>query len=358
MRNRRAVALVFASAFGCVGCRGSSTRGVTPEHLPDERALVTVRSALSGKVRWTAKVPGRCGRVSAAGESYLVINDQVLDRRTGRWMWHANGAVGVRGASTGTDGDVSPVVDGPTIIVMHRGALQGRDPRTGRMRWTRRQAWFAHSLMAVGPSTVVAARGGVPGAVTTAATAWDRATGKKRWSAEIPSGSIALTRTMVAVNGDALRGLDVNTGAPRWVAPLGSAPVAVGVDADVAVVGGADGIVAFDAVTGSRRWTAAGFDHFLVQPGSGVVTMSRNNEPTDELVDLKSGARRLKLDGLNSAILPVSATRVVRAGLGVYEGIRGDGRVVWTASKARGFASESDALVGKDLVTIPDHCER
>ena len=293
-----------------------------------------------------------------------MINEQVLDRQTGRWLWHAGGAAGVRGTSRGTDGDVAPVVDGPTIIVMRHGTLEGRDPRSGRVRWTRRQRGFAPppgaggTGIAVGPSTVVVGRSEAPGALTTDAIALDRATGKERWAANIPSGPITLTRNIVMVEGGALRGLDLNTGALRWEAQVASVSVAVGVDADAAVVANIDGIDAFDAVTGSQRWTVARSDHFLVQPGSGVVMMYRTNEPTRLVVDIKTGAERARFDAANSEILPLSARRFVRAGLDVYEGIRADGRVVWTTPKARGFESENDALVGDDLVTIPDHCER
>ena len=156
----------------------------------------------------------------------------------------------------------------------------------------------------------------------------------------------------------ALRGVDLSTGALRWEAPAASVSVAVGVDADVAVVANADGIAAFDAVSGSKRWTVARFDHFLVQPGSGVVVMSRENEPTRLVLDIKTGAERARFDAPNSAIFPLSARHFVREGVDVYEGISADGRVIWTTPKARGFESENDALVGDDLLTIPDHCER
>ena len=218
-----------------------------------------------------------------------------------RWLWHAGGAAEVRGASRGTDGDVAPVVDGPTIIVMRHGTLEGRDPRSGRVRWTRRQRGFAPppgaggTGVAVGPSTVVVGRSEAPGALTTDAIALDRATGKERWAANIPSGPITLTRNIVMVEGGALRGLDLNTGALRWEAQVASVSVAVGVDADAAVVANSDGIDAFDAVTGSQRWTVARSDHFLVQPGSGVVMMYRTNEPTRLVVDIKTGSERARL---------------------------------------------------------------
>ena len=61
---------------------------------------------------------------------------------------------------------------------------------------------------------------------------------------------------------------------------------------------------------------------------------------------------------MNSEIFPLSARRFVRAGLDVYEGLPADGRVVWTTPEARGFESENDTVIGGDLVTIPDHCER
>ncbi len=91
--------------IGVVGCSAESEAGSRPagskHHGPP--AAVTVRSAITGKTRWTAKIPGKCGQVEATGAKYFVINKQVIDRRTGRVLWRQRGWSG-GGATMGKHG--------------------------------------------------------------------------------------------------------------------------------------------------------------------------------------------------------------------------------------------------------------
>ncbi len=358
MRFRRVLALACVSTFAFVSCESSTTRGVTLAQLPGPQSVVTVRSATTGTVRWTARVPGRCGRVNAAGPRYLVINEQVLDRRSGRLLWRGKGSAVVRGASMGTEGDPAGVPDGSTLIVKRSNGVQGVDPRTGRVQWQHHSGGPDTSLLTVGPTAVVVMYSPLPGAGTVAATAWDRVTGRKKWSARIPNGSVSVTRRTVVVWGDgALRGFDIGTGRARW-AVTASTDAGVGVDSGIAVVKRPEGIAAFDDATGSRLWDAAGVDYFRVQPGSGVVAASRINDPIVRLLDLRTGVIRARLDVPNSEVFALSRRWLVRAGLAVYQGMRADGHVVWSIPKLTGFEGEGGYLVNGDLVTIPDHCQR
>jgi hypothetical protein len=316
---------------------------------------------ITGKVRWTARVPGRCGQITNAGASYLVINRKVLDRRNGRVLWRTRGAEGA-GTSTGS-GAIAPIADGPTIIVVRRGVLEGRAPRSGRVRWTRRSPSIEESGVFVGPTRVVAIRRFAPGqtfvpGASTTATAWDRATGREKWSAEVPLPGYETSvtrRSLVIMEAGISRvqGLDIETGHQRWWTwlPAGG-PESLGVGAGVAVVLGPGGTEAFDDASGSLLWSMPGLDQFDVLPERGLVTVS------GRLVDIRSGVVRAEVPTSQSISYPVSNRRVVRATPRGYESVDADGHVVWTVSTPRGFAGEGTHLIGNDLVVIPDHCPR
>ena len=304
--------------------------------------------------------------MSEAGDGYLAIAGNgltVVDRKTGRVRWRDHTTtVGPFPSQIplGTIRRNGPVPAGPTVVVGHAGVIQGRDPRTGAVRWHR--PVDPAFLVSAGPKIVVAAQINPMGLTTSRATAWDRATGRQRWSHQIPkvaSGTTVTARALVVVEAGStqVRGLDIETGTPRWAVtmPIGGDHSIAARD-DVVVLLGFSGVEAYDDRSGARLWSLPGADQFQLQPGTGLVSVRRGDGPT-RVVDLRTGATRAEIPAGRAWVFPVSANRMVRQGR-EYAGIDARGRVRWTVPAPDGFHQrETMQVIGTDMVSMSDRCD-
>ena len=365
---RRLSILGVAVLFGLVGCTGSES---TPTGTTSSKPLHTVEvadySAISGAPRWHLQIPGECGRVVGVGDDFLGIWTNrltVVDRRTGQVRWRDR--LVAKGWSTpsrvplGTIRRDGPVPAGPTIVVGHAGIIQGRDPSTGRVRW--RQRVDPGSLVSAGPTIVVAAQVDPMGLTTSSATAWDRATGRQHWSHQIPkvaSGTTVTARALVVVEAGSslVRGLDIETGTPRWQAtmPIGGDHSIAAADG-IVIIEGLSGVEAYDDRSGSKLWTSPGNDQFQLQPGTGLASVWHGDGPV-RVVDLRTGATQIELADGRSFVFPVSTNRMVLQGAG-YSGTDARGRVHWKIPAPDGFYKrETMQVIGNDMVTMSDRCD-
>ena len=364
---RRPCVLGIAVLLGLVGCTGSrSTPTGAQLSKPRHKVKVVDYSAISGEELWRLRVPGECGLVVDAGIRYfgIVAGNRltVVDRKTGRVRWRDETRAGPFPSQIplGTIRRNGPVSAGPTVVVGRVGAIQGRDPRTGARRW--RQPVDPAFLVSAGPTVVVAAPINPMGLTTSSATAWDRATGQKRWSHQIPkvaSGTTVTARALVVVEAGStqVRGLDIETGTPRWAVTMpigGDHSIAVG--DGVVIIHGLFGAEAYDDRSGQKLWSTPGADQFQLQPGTGLVSVRRGDGPV-RVVDLRSGATRAEIPAGRAWVFPVSANRMVRQGR-EYVGIDARGRVRWTVPAPDGFQKrETMQVIGTDMVTMSDRCD-
>ncbi|MFN2505547.1 MAG: PQQ-binding-like beta-propeller repeat protein [Acidimicrobiales bacterium] len=226
----------------------------------------------SGAVRWSAERIGVRDVAPLLAPEVVVVaaDDGVIayDRDSGRLRWEA--ALGER-ANT-------PVMaGGAAVVTTWEGSLIALDQGDGSVRWRTRLGGDALGPAAAAEAVVVATfdSGEAAGVV-----AVDAATGRHRWSTELPPGGVSAPAVVVVGEGDgggrgggpeavtvtvagdaAARGLSLDAGAERWRQPVegaGSpevAPLALG--GTVLVPDRQGALALLDARTGSERWTAS-----------------------------------------------------------------------------------------------------
>jgi outer membrane protein assembly factor BamB len=209
------------------------------------------------------------GDLARDGHPYPVTLDSAGAARLAvSWRAHLDGAI-----------DGTPAVAGSSVVAGSAGgALVAFDVLTGATRWAR------HGLGAISDSPLIAGTTVYVGTLTGQVLAADLLTGKTRWSWEAPSDAELWSSPVlyggVVIAGVAspygdnplipgrLFGLDAVTGTMRWssciedgCAPGGGVWSTPAIDqSGVAFVGvgnPVDGVVAFDPLTGKRKWLAA-----------------------------------------------------------------------------------------------------
>ncbi len=356
---RRAVAAVTVMALALLAaCSGSDSDD--PEAKPPKSGgpTVTVRSAITGRLRWRAPAPKGCAQVTAAGPDYLVVNNTVFDRRTGRVRWTAPGVV-AGWIETGSAGPRGPAPDGPTIIFESADGkwVVARDPGDGAVRWRRRGAFG--SAIFVGPDTVAfAARADDPS--KSSVTAVNRRTGRVRWRADLPlvgfASAGAGSAFLVGESGtSALRAFDSMTGTFLWSAEfLTGGPQSLGTSGDVVVLRANRGIDAYDVATGAHLWTGPSVDLFEVHPGGGTVVAWQSGATTAQILDARTGVVIATPAVRGGGMLTVGNGRSLFVSSTGYAGVDRNGARDWRVPAPSGVSRGSIQVAGDDLVLTTD----
>jgi outer membrane assembly lipoprotein YfgL len=217
MNRALRLALLPLLLAGLAGCSFFS-RGPEkprPAELQQNPALLGVRQAWSahvGAVAFPLAVqPAGETLALAGGEGNVVM----LDAASGRELWRAN-AGGALSAGVGSDGRTAAVVTRANEVVAFAG---------GRELWRQKlpAQGYTAPLVAGGRVFVLAADRSV--------TALDGQTGRKLWTQQRPGEPLVLRQggvmlavgdTLVVGQSGRLAGLNPNTGAIRWEAPVAS----------------------------------------------------------------------------------------------------------------------------------------
>ena len=220
-------------ATGWPGLWGPSRNAITPA-LPSPPR--------SAKSLWHRQSQGGYSELAVAGQRIVTMElrdgvDYVvaLDPETGRDLWATRIGPTYRGHDSSEDGPIAtPAIDGADVFAIGpHGLLVALDLKTGRERWRHdlgasfgaaMPVWgFAASPLVEGQLVLVAA-GGAKGQ---GLLAFDRASGKLRWSA-VPglsagyssavAATIAGTRQVIVVRGDRVAAVSVADGRELWSA--------------------------------------------------------------------------------------------------------------------------------------------
>lgn len=211
------LALLPVLLAGLAGCAffGSGPEKPRPAELQANPALLGVRQAWSahvGSVAFPLAVQTSGSTVALAGGDGNVL---MLDAASGRELWRAN-AGGPLSAGVGSDGRTAAVVTSTNEVVAFAG---------GRELWRQKLSaqGYTAPLVAGGRVFVLAADRSI--------TAMDGQTGRKLWTQQRPGEPLVLRQggvmlavgdTLVAGQSGRLAGLNPNTGAIRWEAPIAS----------------------------------------------------------------------------------------------------------------------------------------
>lgn len=230
--------------------------------------------AATGTLRWSWTNPSLSDFVGsptvAGGVVYLTTRDfgvWALDAATGKVRWHA---------TTDPTADLwsSPTVAGGRVFVASN-KLYSFDATTGVRRYAVSLPSYTASTVAVSGGTVFVHSGG-------GLSAYDAATGSRRFSyvvgdSEIHMGSPVVAGSVVYVSaGNALHAVDAATGARRWMstayslAPGRSPALANGVVYAIANAVPGYSVVAVDAADGRALWNAPLPDEWM--PTDPVVS--------------------------------------------------------------------------------------
>lgn len=217
MNRALRLALLPVLLAGLAGCSffGRGPEKPKPAELQSNPALLGVRQAWSthvGPVAFPLAVQPAGDTVALAGGEGSVV---VLDAASGRELWRAN-AGGPLSAGVGSDGRTAAVVTRANEVVAFAA---------GRELWRQKlpAQGYTAPLVAGGRVFVLAADRSV--------TAMDGQTGRKLWTQQRPGEPLVLRQggvmlavgdTLVVGQSGRLAGLNPNTGAIRWEAPIAS----------------------------------------------------------------------------------------------------------------------------------------
>jgi hypothetical protein len=320
-----------------------------------------------GLVRWTTALPGQWiaksgldGTVPASGQAYAAVGDGIAAvgvgmtvyayaSGSGKLLWtlpllgFPSGAaiVSVRawpgeitaGVAYGT-GASAPASERSEVVISAATGLRVRDYAA---------APFGGAVAASAAATVIVG--------SSAVTSYTSKTGKVRW--RVPTGSAAqawrvdgqylyVTEAAGGYLGSqpvtALRKIDLVTGAEQVIKPFGpsfAGTLGVAV-AGVVLFTGAQGVTAYDGITGARLWSIAGAVPEGTDPSRRLVYLTKGGN----LLGLDPWTGRVKASVSGSAAGGSGGMYTVRAGvaLGLDQGANGDAwgyniaaqRVTWT----------------------------
>ena len=216
---------------GWPGLWGPSRNAVAPALASPPR---------SAKNLWRRPSQGGYSELAIAGSRIVTMDlrdgaDYVvaLDAETGKDLWATRLGPTYRGHDSSEDGPIAtPAIDGADVFAVGpHGLLVALDLKSGRERWrhelgaafgTAMPVWgFAASPLVEGQLVIVAA-GGAKGQ---GLLAFDRASGKPRWSAlaglsagysSAVAATLAGTRQVIVVRGDRVAAVSVADGKELW----------------------------------------------------------------------------------------------------------------------------------------------
>jgi outer membrane protein assembly factor BamB len=220
-------------AAGWPGLWGPSRNAVIP-------ALAT--PPRSAKSLWTRKSQGGYSELAIAGQRVITMDlrdgiDHVvaLDAATGNDIWATRIGATYRGHDSSEDGPIAtPTIDGSDVFAVGPNAvIVALDLNTGRERWRHdlqksygaaMPGWgFAASPLVEGQLVIVP----TGGAQSQGLLAFDRSSGKLRWSAlpgisagysSAVAATLAGTRQVIVVRGDRVAAVALADGRELWSA--------------------------------------------------------------------------------------------------------------------------------------------
>jgi outer membrane protein assembly factor BamB len=307
-------------------------------------------------VRWSLVLPaGPWGLAADARGAVVTVDDGsvlAVDPR-GHTRWTARRIDVVEG---------EPAIDADTVLVGGAGGVTALGRDNGRVRWHADAVAPVTSLALAGATALAGDHAGT-------LTAFDAATGARRWSvhhdgrlwsgARVDPATGSVVATWHGTGEPVLQTLDLATGALRWSAVTGSGTAAPVVTHGMVVLAAGNGhfdarVEARDLATGALRWhvaVPASFEE-AIEPGAGsseVVVVDHFGTVTS--LGLAHGGRRWQR-ALGEPVLAgrvaVTASRVVLTTYGgrvVVLG-RADGRVVgvFDARSLGGYPSTGAAV--------------
>jgi outer membrane protein assembly factor BamB len=205
-------------------------------------ASAAVAPARTAKPLWQRKSQGGYSEVAVAGARVVTMDlrggtDYVvaLDAETGKDLWATPVGPTYRGHDSSEDGPIatSAIDGGDVFAVGPHGVLVALDLTTGRERWRHDLVaafgaappiWgFAASPLVDGQLVIVPTGGAKSGLL-----AFDRASGRLRWSAlpglsrgysSAVAATVAGTRQVIVVRGDRVAAVSPDDGRELWSAP-------------------------------------------------------------------------------------------------------------------------------------------
>ncbi|MDI2130564.1 PQQ-binding-like beta-propeller repeat protein [Yinghuangia seranimata] len=303
---RGAVAAVLLLAVtGMTGCGGSGGGGhVTPWTVPIDGSRPTDPVLGDGAVYVAYELDGHQGRVIA------------MEADSGKVRWSAS----VPGVGSGT----KPVLAGRTLVVNNTDAVYALNTATGEVRW-KYEAGVYGGIGQPGVIGQTVVFGTAPGGLQAVdlATGKDKGTFGKGDSYDFPP--IGHDGLIIAVGAEStgVVAFDATSFQERWRSKVDSEPqLPPSVMQDVLYVNtGSSGVYALDARTGSEKWHAKLHAESKEQPlvGNGSVFIGGGQSDKLYALDTVSGMVRWKVDVTGFAH---DAAEIIAAGAGdtVYAG--------------------------------------
>lgn len=247
-----------------------------------------------------------------------------------------------------------PPLDGSWRSYQHdagnTGAADGPGPVDDPVeRWHR-------PVTAARPGTSPVASDGVFVVVSTTGVVYARAAadGSVRWigsrTADTNVSPVADGGTVVVTEGETLVGIDVETGAEQWTAPLDAPVLGLAAVGGRVVAATSQGLSAVSTADGSRQWDHGTEETVVTPPGTGDGTVVVGLASGDVLArDVETGTHRWRTSpGTESTFAPAVGTA------GVY--VPGRSRLVAldTASGTRQWTHRTSEPVAASPVATPD----
>ncbi len=282
---------MFALLAGCssISSLNPFSAKVEPKNVP--AALVDFKSTLALKSVWTASVGSSGNYVFSpayAGDSiYAAAANGSISRisaANGSTLWRINADIPLT-AGVGSDGSTVAVAGEKGLVIAYDA--------DGKLRWKAQASSEVLSAPVVGAGLVVVL------SLDNRISAYDVASGKRKWSVDRTSPSLTLRSSpgmvivgptvVAALPGGKLLSVDLRNGGARWevavgdprgatelerIADVSGFPAVFGRDVCAAAYQGRVGCV--DVVTGAARWSKK------LSSGSGLGIDDRNVYATDE----------------------------------------------------------------------------
>ena len=293
-------------------------------------ALVEFKPALTVRSAWTASL-GKAGSfvfspVAADGSVFAAAGDGTvtrIDAASGRALWRINAGVPLS-AGVGTDGKTVAVATNKGVVFAFDG--------DGKLRWKAQTSSEVLSAPAVSADLVIVR------SIDNRITAFDSATGTRRWFLDRTTPALTLRSApgivttagiaYAALPGGRLLAMTTNNGAPLWEVAVGDprgatelervtdtsgSPLLLG--RDICAVAYQGRLGCFDVASGTTRWSKAwssdvgiGADERMVYAGNdaGSVAAFTRESGTSVWRNDKLAHRRLSA--------PASLNRAVAVG--------------------------------------------
>ena len=267
-----AAAMSLAALAGCSSLPSLSSLNPFSKSAPRNppAALVEFKPTLVVRSAWTASI-GKAGSfvfspAASDGSIFAAAADGSVarfDAATGRQLWRINAGAPLS-AGVGTDGKTVAVATDKGMVIAFDG--------DGKLRWK------AHTSSEVLSAPAVTADLVIVRSIDNRISAFDIATGSRRWFVERTTPALTLRSApgivstagtaFAAMPGGRLLALTLNNGAPLWEVAVGDPrgatelervtdtsgnPVLLG--RDICAVAYQGRLACFDAVSGAVRWS-------------------------------------------------------------------------------------------------------